>query len=213
MDVGCCRALVRPVVRYIFIFLCRKIAISHSLLFLTIQKSPRYYPAEDVKKSSKLAPHKVQQNPPRLRSSITPGTVLIILAGRFRGKRVVFLKALKSGLLLVTGPYKINGVPLRRVNQAYVIATSTKVDISGVKADKFDDAYFGRSKDPPKDAEEEFFEGDAPKAAIVSDERKADQQTVDGVLLKTIGSTPMLEGYLAAHFSLSSNDKPHLMKF
>jgi large subunit ribosomal protein L6e len=138
---------------------------------------------------------------------------LIILAGRFRGKRVICLKALESGLLLVTGPYKINGVPLRRVNQAYVIATSTKVDVSGVDVSGIDDKYFGRANDPPKEGEEEFFEGDAPKPAIVSDQRKADQKKVDDVLLKTIAGVDMLEGYLAAHFTLSANDKPHLMKF
>jgi len=140
--------------------------------------------------------------------------VLIILAGRFRGKRVVCLKALESGLLLVTGPFKINGVPLRRVNQAYVIATSTKVDLAGVDVSKINDAYFGRSADAPKaDGEAEFFEGDAPKQAVVSDQRKADQKAVDDALLKTVAKTEMLEGYLAAHFSLSANDMPHKMKF
>merc|ERR1711864_65794 len=94
------------------------------------KKAGRYYAPEDTKK--KLNNHHNNSKQTKLRASITEGTVLILLAGRFKGQRVVFLKQLDSGLLLISGPYAVNGVPLRRVPQSYVIATQTKVDISGV---------------------------------------------------------------------------------
>lgn len=131
------------------------------------------------------------------------------MAGRFRGKRVVCLKVLESGLVLVSGPYQVNGVPLRRVSPAYVIATSTKVDVSSVNVSSFDDKYFARTEESLKG---NIFAGDV-KPAIVSDTRKADQKKVDAALMKAVGAVPMLEAYLKAKFSLKNNDKPHKMIF
>lgn len=172
-------------------------------------KQPRMYPADDEKVHSKRA-KKIQA--PGLRSSITPGTVLILLAGRFKGKRVVFLRQLPSGLLLVTGPFKVNGVPLRRVNQAYVIATSTKVDASKVKTDKFDDAYFKPTeKKSKKKGEEEFFGAEKKEKAPLASEYVDNQKVVDSALTAAISKE--LKSYLGARFSLKDGDRPHLMKF
>merc|ERR1712107_702499 len=68
-------------------------------------------------------------------------------AGVHKGKRVVVLKQLGTCLLLVTGPHKLNGCPLRRVNQRYLVATSTKLDVSKVSVpENINDKYFARVK-------------------------------------------------------------------
>lgn len=75
--------------------------------------------------------------------------------------RIVCLAYFWSHIHLI-GPYKLNGVPTRRVNQAYVIATSTKVDISSVKVDaKYNDAYFAKKVEKKKKGEDQFFAQEA----------------------------------------------------
>ena len=194
-------------------------------------RASRFYPADDVlppKKSKKVTPRSA------LRPTITPGTVLILLAGRFRGKRVVFLKQLESGLLLITGPYKINGVPLRRVNQAYVIATSTKVDVDTKVCDsdvsfksirilihhqqiveKFTDAYFAKEAASGKQsAEAEFFEEGKPKAKAAFPESKAvDQKEIDKTVLAAVKTKENLAKYLKASWGLSKGQFPHQIVF
>ncbi|CAG8538085.1 15432_t:CDS:2 [Acaulospora morrowiae] len=178
---------------------------------IPLEKAPRFYPAEDAprpKKSRKV------NKPAKLRSNITPGTVLILLTGRFRGKRVVFLKQLQSGLLLITGPFRINGVPLRRVNQSYVIATSTKLDISACSLDKLDDAYFKREKKPKKKAtEEEIFGEQKVQKKSPSQTRVGDQKEIDEKVIVALKNTPHLKDYLHARFSLSKGQFPHALKF
>jgi large subunit ribosomal protein L6e len=54
----------------------------------------------------------------------------------------------------VTGPFQLNGIPLRRINPAYVIATSTRVDISSVNLEKFCDSYFAAPRKIKKEKSE-----------------------------------------------------------
>jgi len=176
-------------------------------------KASRFYPAEDVRKPKKS---RKSAKPTKLRQSITPGAVLILLAGRFRGKRVVFLKQLESGLLLVTGPFKVNGVPLKRVNQAYVIATSTKIDLDGLKIEeKMNDSYFAKAKAPRRISnEEEFFEEGKPKEKEAFSETKAsEQKDIDKAVIASIKKTENIGKYLKASFGLSKGQFPHELVF
>merc|ERR1712124_229814 len=168
------------------------------------KKETRYYPAEDVKK--KLGNHHNTTKLTKLRKNIVPGSVLILLAGHFKGQRVVFLKQLDSGLLL-TGPYKLNGVPLRRVPQSYVIGTSTVVDVSGADTSAVNDALFKKPKSAKKKADGPFSEDEAKKP--LDDAAKALQAKVDG----GVKLDDDLKGYLKSKFGLSRADVPHEMSF
>jgi len=152
-----------------------------------------------------------------LRPTLTPGTVCILLAGKHKGKRVVLLKQLKSGLLLVTGPFLINACPMRRVSQNYVIATSTKLDFKDVKLpENLDDDYFKRKRDKRAKKEEGDIFAKKKEEYKVSDQRKADQKIVDKMVIDAIKKNKdkkMLYTYLSSMFGLRSSQYPHRMKF
>jgi len=188
-----------------------------------IQREPRTLEPERVRKAKKPRNKKpFSQHKRHLRSSLTPGTVVIMLAGRHKGKRAVFLKQLESGLLLVTGPMRLNGCPLRRINQIYVIATRTKVDLSRVKLpERVNDTYFKRVKrDRRRHAKGEEGNIFAKKTQeyTASAERKDDQIAVDRQLFEAIKSVKpeerrLLLCYLGTPFNLKKNEHPHAMLF
>ena len=174
-----------------------------------------YYNPDDVKQHFKR-PSKAPKAT-RLNKKIVPGSVLVLLTGRFKGRRVVFLKQLKSGLLLVTGPYKINGVPLKRINQAYVIPTSTvvKVDVNGFK--NIDDSYFARAKaNKQKTGDNQFFERPTEVSAEERqkiDEKKKKQVTLDKPIVDAVKAVEHLSAYLNSRFTIRRNTLPHELKF
>ena len=100
----------------------------------------------------------------------------------------------------------MNGVPAKRVNQRYVIATSQKVDVAGVDCAKFDDAYFKKpAKAAGKKGEEDFFEGEQ-KAKELPASYVADNKALEPSSARhRQGALP--QG-LATEFTLHSGDKP-----
>ena len=169
-----------------------------------------WYPVADSKKhfSRKCKLPKKSH----ISAELKPGQVVILLSGRFRGRRVVFLKKLESNLLLVTGPYKYNGVPLKRVNAAYVLPTNTVLKVGGDVAKSVNDDLF-KKVDIERKSEKDFFVEDSVKKGRVSDDRKKAQNEVDTAVKKAVDEVPMMKEYLRNRFALKSGDKPHLMKF
>ena len=147
-----------------------------------------WYPVSDLKKHF-VRICKVPKTS-HIAAPLTPGQVVIILSGRFRGRRVVFLKKLESNLLLVTGPYKYNGVPLKRVNAAYVLPTNTKLNVSGDVAKNVDDKFFAKVKIERK-KEEDFFEDEKKKKERITADRKKMQDEVDINVKKAVDEVPM----------------------
>jgi len=71
---------------------------------------------------------------------------------------------------------RLNGVPLRRVSQAYVIATSTKVELGSISIpESVNDAYFAKSKAAKGSKEGEFF-GEGKEKKAFPEEKKSEQK-------------------------------------
>ena len=181
-----------------------------------------------LKKRTKLFPtaNKVRKHPSktyfcqhkrRFRASLKPGAIVILLAGLHKGKRAVLLKNLPSGLLLVSGPFTLNCVPMRRIHPNYVLATSTQIDVSDIKFPEYlNDKYFKRVKaKKAKKSDGEIF---AAKKEIYkpSEQRKFDQKELDKQVLASIKKhehSTLLRKYLCTMFALRSSQYPHRMKF
>ena len=176
----------------------------------SLKVKKNWYPVADMKKHFKRKCKVPKAS--HIAAPLTPGQVVIILSGRFRGRRVVYLKKLESNLLLVTGPYKYNGVPLKRVNAAYVLPTNTKLNVNAEIAKGVTDDFF-KKVEITRTKQEDFFEDEKKKKERITEDRKKMQNDVDTAVKKAVDEVPMMKEYLRNRFALKNGDKPHLMKF
>jgi large subunit ribosomal protein L6e len=148
-----------------------------------------------------------------------PGKVLILLAGRFRGKRVIGLKHMATGSILVTGPYEVNGVPLRRVHQKMCICTSTKIDLTGADPSDITDKEFERKRECFKKLERRkkkatagtMFQPETQQKPDFNPERARKQKELNAKILPKLSKE--MQSYLKVRFTLHGRMYPHELKF
>ena len=157
----------------------------------------------------------------KLRPSVTPGTIGICLRGNQRAKRVVFIKQIDSGLLLVCNP--LNQCAPRTINHKYFLATKTKLDVSGINVpEEMNHTYFHNKRAERKAyakalKKSSILGGDKPvrKVKELTPEKLAINKKLEDQVTALIKGhpDPMFRRYMKALFKLGPRDYPHRMQF
>jgi len=125
----------------------------------------------------------------KTRKKFKKGTVLILLGLKFQGKKSILLKITKKGFLVISGPFGINGISLRRINPRFAIPTEIKIDLSNLKLGFLNDNYFDFLKKSNK------IPSNYQKLKLISLHRVR-QSVIDRKLKKEIKKNFFLKFYL-----------------
>nr|UXY87086.1 60S ribosomal protein L6B [Cryptomonas sp.] len=125
--------------------------------------------------------------------SLPIGSVLVLLSTKFQGRKVILLNVTKTGLFVISGPYALNGISLRRVNPRYIIPTQVEVNIKKINTSVFNDDYFNTLKQSKKNKDECFKN----KVRMAHNLR---QTYIDRCLIKEINKSLFLCAYLKTKY-------------
>jgi len=153
------------------------------------------------------------------------------------------VKHLPSNLVVVSGPFRLNRVPLRRVDAAYLIGTSVQINLPEIlkkELSEVTDDHFSKklkakklnqkSALSKKYLKEKKEKGTAEKSETGQKRKREDtdkdrkvkkrktakaafQAKIDSPLMAEIKKQPELDNYMRSRFFLTEGQFPHALKF
>ena len=125
--------------------------------------------------------------------NIKDGSIVILLSSNFQGKKAILLKTTKLGLHVISGMYKLNGIPIRRVNPRYILPTGIQINIDDINTAIFNDEYFNGLNKSKR------YHDNRLKSRI-SLSHNLRQIYIDRCLQKKIDSSVFLGAYLKSNY-------------
>jgi ribosomal protein L14E/L6E/L27E len=123
------------------------------------------------------------------------GAVLILLNPKFYGKKSILLNKTNDGFLVISGPYCINGISIKKIHPKYSIFTGLKLNLCKYNFRILTDRYFTllkiAKKNFKKDEKNTLFEA-----------HRTRQIWIDDHLMKEILKDFFLKFYLKARSRL-----------
>lgn len=166
-----------------------------------IKEKTDLYTPDDIPAFVEKEMKKFEIKPESPRTDLVKGQIVVVLEGVFASKRVVYLKHLEGEEatdVLCAGPASVNGVPFFKINQRYLLATSTVLDI---KADA--------SIDTNNVFKSMIDEYDEPADIEMTEEEKKLNTKIE----EAIKAVKYMKAYLADPFSIDTNKSFYSMKY
>ena len=126
-------------------------------------------------------------------SHIKKGSIVILLSSNLQGKKAIILNTTKLELFVISGMYRLNGIPIRRVNPRYILPTDIQIDIDDINTTIFNDEYFIALKKSKK-----YLDIKLKNRIAMSHNLR--QTYIDRCLQKKIDTNIFLDAYLKSNY-------------
>lgn len=156
------------------------------------------YQPEDVPKYVEKYMKKLQKkNERKPRTDLEKGMICVVLEGKYEAKKVFFLKSLKNNMALCTGIKSVNGAAFFKIDEAYLFATSMKINIGDIDVDENNVLVIGKDKNVEN----------------MEIENSDDLNKIESMILKEIEKIEFMKAYLATPFEIDNSVEFYSQKY